>query len=475
MNVDSQDLYLEKVNANNQVEFMGVLEPLTLVQETIKVKGQQDVNLTVRISRHGPLISDVIAPTGQPLAFRWAASDPVDMGVLASLGMNRARNFKEFTEASRLHRPPDQNYVFADRQGNIGYIAAATIPMRPAGDDGRLPVPGWTGTHEWSGYVPFDELPKLYNPPQGYIASSNNKVAGDDYPHLIGTNFAPPYRAARVIEMIKAKSKHSPADMARMQGDVLALHARELLPYMLKTVPADERSARAIELLRNWNARVEGDSVQSAIFESWYQKLGERLFADEFSDPVAGDALWRSYSENIYFIGMALRSAIEENSRFCDDTRTATIETCGDILAASLTEGLAKMAQVQGTEDLASWRWDRAHIAFFPHSPFDTNPDLKPIFSRSIPNGGDKFTVNVGSVFRWEDYFQLHSAQYRHIVDFDELERSRFIVAPGQSGDPANGHYDDLLERWQRVNYLRMRYDRKAIEETTRERLVLEP
>ena len=205
--------------------------------------------------------------------------------------------------------------------------------------------------------------------------------------------------------MIESKRRHSPADMARMQGDVLALHARELLPHMLKTPAADERGKQAIELLRRWDARVDGDSAAAAVFEAWYLKLGERLFADEL-----GDALWRTYSDNIYMVGMALEAAFEENAGWCDDVRTPAIEACADTLAVALKEGLAKMAEAQGTEDINAWRWDNVHHALFPHTAFDGDAQLKPVFSRSIPNGGDKFTVNVASVFRWDEYNQLHSA-----------------------------------------------------------------
>ena len=470
-NVDSQDLYIERVNERNEVEFRGDWEPLVVVPETIKVKGKPDVNLSVRISRHGPLISDVINPAGRPLALRWTGNDPTDNGVLAGLAYNRARDWREFLEASRVHRPSDQNYVFADYRGNIGYIAAATIPMRPKGDDGRLPVEGWTGEHEWSGYAPFAELPKLYNPPQGYIATANNKVAGDDYPHLIGTNFSAPYRAARVIEMIKRKPKLSPEDIEAMQGDVVALHARELLPTMLRARPADKRAKLAMEMLSNWDLGVTGDSARAAIFEAWYLKLGERLFADELYDSALGDKLWLAYSEHIYHVGMALESALEKNTRWCDDVRTPQVETCADTLTIALTEGLAKMSQAQGTDDIQAWRWDRAHHALFPHNPFDKNPQLKPVFSRSIPNGGDKFTVNVASVFQWDEYNQLHSAQYRQIVDHDAISNSRFMVAPGQSGNPQSPHYDDLLERWQQVKYLPMRFGSRVIDNTLQGRL----
>ena len=462
INVDSQDLYVEHVNERGEVEFMGEWEPLAVVPETIKVKGGAEVNLQVRITRHGPLISDVVNPAGQPLALRWTANDPVDSGTLAALGYNRAKNFKQFTAASRAHRPADMNYVYADRKGHIGYIAAATVPVRPAGADGRLPVPGWTGSHEWAGYVAFEELPRAFDPPQGFIASANNRVAGDDYPHLLGTNFAAPYRAARIVEMIEGKDRHSADDMARMQGDVLAPHARALLPFMLAVEPVDERGRVAVEMLRGWDLRVTGESAPAAVFESWYLRLGQRLFADELSDPASGDALWRAYSEHIYMVGMALEAALVENPAWCDDVRTQGAETCSDLLASSLSEGLARMAATQGTDDLATWRWDRAHRALFPHAPFDADPQLRPLFSRSVPNGGDKFTVNVGSIFVWESYDQLHAAQYRQVVDFGDSRNSRFVVTPGQSGDPASPHYDDLLGLWQGVGYLPMPVARKA-------------
>jgi penicillin amidase len=155
-------------------------------------------------------------------------------------------------------------------------------------------------------------------------------------------------------------------------------------------------------------------------------------------------------------VGMALEAALEGNQTWCDDVRTPATETCADALASSLSGGLARMAAAQGTDEPAAWRWDRAHRALFPHAPFDADPQLRPVFSRSIPNGGDKFTVNVASIFVWGEYDQLHAAQYRQVVDFGEPSNSRFVVAPGQSGDPASPHYDDLLEPWRRVEYLPM-------------------
>jgi penicillin G amidase len=455
INVDSQDLYVEQINERDEALYRGAWEPLRIVTETIKVKGQPDINLKVRISRHGPLISDAINPGGPALAVRWIGHDPQEDGLLASLAVNRAGNWAEFTQAFRDYRAANQNYIYADHAGNIGYIAAGTIPIRAKGD-GSVPSPGWTGEYEWIGYVPWERLPRRYNPPEGYIVTANNKVAGDQYPYTISNSFAAPYRAARVVEMIESRPRHSADDMAAMQADVLAVHARALMPTLLRTQPADARGQQALDLLRAWDFRATGDSPAAAIFEAWYIRIAQRLFADEQASSNGVD-LWPDYGRVINMVGMATKTALVENQPWCDDVKTPAVETCADTLAAALADGLADMATAQGTDDIKAWRWDTVHRAQFPHQPLGSTP-AGPIFNRSIPNDGDRFTVNVASSLRrWEDYDQLHAAQYRQIVDFGGLHNSRWIVAPGQGGDPNKPHYDDLLERWQRVEYLPMR------------------
>lgn len=450
INVDGQDLYVEQVNAQNEVLFQGVWEPLTVVRETIQVRDAPAVALNVRISRHGPLISDVVSPGGPALAVRWTGHDPADDGILSALAVNRARDWASFSAALRDYRPANQNYVYADRAGNIGYIAAGTIPIRAQGD-GSLPAPGWTGTHEWTGYVPAAELPRRLNPPEGFIVAANNRVAGDSYPYLIGTSFAAPYRAARVIELIAARPRHSANDMAAIQGDVLALHARTLMPLLLRTEPAGERERQALDLLRAWDLRTEGDSAATAVFEAWYVALARMLFADELG------TLWPTYGRNLNFVGMATETALLERQPWCDDVATSATESCDELLALALSAGLREMATAQGTDDLGVWRWNRVHRAQFPHLTLADDSEHGPRFNRSIPNGGDRFTVNVASSFRsWEEYDQFHAAMYRQIVDLRRPQGSRWIVAPGQGGNPDALHYDDLLERWRQLSYLPM-------------------
>jgi penicillin amidase len=362
------------------------------------------------------------------------------------MAANHARNWDEFVAAFRDHESPTQNVVYADIDGNIGYLLACRIPIRAAGD-GTSPVPGWTGTYEWSGYVPFERRPRAFNPPEGYIVSANNRIAGDGYPYRLGNGFAAPFRAVRIHEMITARPLHSADDMAAMQSDVLAVHARQLLPLLLETRPESDRAARALELLRHWDSQVVADSAPAAIFEAWYRALGRRMFQDEL-----GEQLWPVYSQSIYFVGMALPDALRAHTQWCDDVRTPRRESCGDTMAAAFEDGLTEMAAAQHTEDPVRWKWGKVHPAVFPHRPFGDAPRFK----RSIENEGDRFTVNVGSAFEWETYEQHHGAVYRQIVDLSPGARSRFIIPLGQSGDARDPHYDDLLERWRNCEYLPM-------------------
>ena len=205
-------------------------------------------------------------------------------------------------------------------------------------------------------------------------------------------------------------------------------------------------------MLQEWDGAIRGDSPQAAIFEAWLARVPAALFADEI-----GDA-WASYSEMRYLPDMAAAHAVNDPaSPWCDDVGTPEPETCDVRLGAALADGLATMAKAQGTDDLRRWRWDRAHHAVFPPHGFEGHPSA-PLFERAIPTGGDQFTVNIGAPVAG-GYEQRHVNDYRQVIDLGEIARSRFIVAPGQSGDPFNRHYDDLLGPWRRVEYVPMRFE----------------
>jgi len=466
---DVQDWFVEHVNDKDEVEFKGAWEPLQIVNETIRVRGEPDVTIRVRISRHGPLMSDVISGTGQPLALRWTALDSDDHLISVFMGVNTAQNWKDFTGALRGYTAPMQNFVFADVDGNIGYYAPGKLPIRATGN-GTLPVDGWTGTNEWIGYVPFEELPQSFNPQQGYISTANNKVMPDSYKHFIGSRWAAPFRAARIVEMIESKPKLSFDDMVAIQADQRSAFARQILPMLLNAKVNSERERQTVELLRSWDGTVRGDSTAAAAFEAWYQAIPRRLLSDEI-----GEEIWNDYGDESSFIAMMLTEHLKRNdSPWCDDVRTDAKEDCPTVLGAALTDGLAHMAGLQHTEDVINWRWDRVHRAVFPHNVLDRTP-LKSIFSRSVPNGGDNFTVNVATINQGRLYDQTHGPSYRQVLDLNDWENSVFMHTVGQSGNVLSSSYSNLIQRWQRVVYLPMRYGRTAIAKATAGRLVLQP
>ncbi|HYP06786.1 MAG TPA: penicillin acylase family protein, partial [Bryobacteraceae bacterium] len=450
-NADVQDLYLEKLHGDDQVEYDGVLEGLVIRDEVIKVKGQQDVVLKVRTTRHGPLVSDLVNPNGPALALRWAALDSDDdVGIAASLDANKAVNFAQFHNAYRRHKAHPQNMVYADLQGNIAYHLVGTIPRRIA-SDGTRPVPGWTSAFEWNGYIPFDDLPALRNPKEGYVATANNKIAPDTYPWVLGSSFAAPYRARRVHELMQEKNRFRLEDLEDMQADVLAVHARDLLPTLLRILPANNMERQALDLLKSWDYRVTPESAAAAVFEAWYIQLAESVFADELSQP-----LWKAWSEHMHMVSMALSTTVLSDSRWCDDVTTAIPESCSMTISGAFAKALRRMSGVQGSDDVNAWQWSKAHRLVFFHQPFDSDSVHSHRFNRIVPNGGDKHTLNVASNPRWTDYDQRHLALYRQIIDLSDFANSRWMAAPGQSGAATDPHYDDLIAPWQGVKYRRM-------------------
>lgn len=464
---DVQDLFIERIDAQNYVEYNNTREPVTVINEIIKVKGAEPITLTVRITRHGPIISDVRDDINETLAFRWTALDDDDATLRAFLNINRARNWDEFVAALRDYKAPMQNFVYADVDGNIGYYAAGAVPIRRNGD-GRLPVPGWTDEYEWVGYIPFEELPHIANPAKDYVVTANNRVIGDDYPYLLGTSWAAPFRAQRIIELIEQGDKLTVDDMRAMLSDVVSIQARELLPILRNVTPTEPRETVALELLRSWDGAMNGESAAAAVYQSYYYAALEAVFADEL----------RGFFTDVYrlqnnFPALALRSVLlGGHDEWCDNVTTPDIvEDCPTTLAQALRKGLATMATLQGENDPTRWRWDRVHQAIFPHNPFSQVEALRGFFERRVPTGGDTFTINFGPVRIREPYLQYNGPSYRQIIDLSNLANSRFMHTTGQSGNVLSSEYSNFLGLWQRGEDIPMRFDA----EVDGERLVLRP
>jgi penicillin amidase len=478
LNPDVQDLFRERLDpSGRQVEFKGQMEPIQIVTETIKVSGSPDVPYPVRYTRHGPLLSDVLninnqelpadqrTPELEPLALKWSALEPGDRTVEAVLNLNQASTWQEFSRALQDFAAPAMNFVYADVAGNIGYYGAGRIPIRAAGD-GSLPVEGWSGDYEWTGWVPFDELPQSYNPPEHFIVSANNRPISADYPHYLGRDWAAPYRAQRITELLQAGEKFSAEDFNAMQGDLVSLQARQLLPMLLQLVtPADDQQRRAVELLQAWDGRAAGDSAAAAIYEVWLTRLPRAIVGDEL------DARLINRHDDTWFLAETLK---QRASPWCDDTRTAEPEDCAALAQQTLAGTLVELTERLGA-DMTAWRWDKLHTVMFPHATFGQVPVVGSIFSRSAPFGGDGNTINIGSVEYQELYKQYVAAAYRQVIDLSSPDGGQFILTIGQSGHVFSPHYDDYLYDWVAVRNRPMQVERATIEGDATSTLRLEP
>jgi penicillin amidase len=468
---DVEDLYREHLDADGtHSEYRGAQEPVTVIPETILVKGATPVQLNVRVTRHGPLVSDAInatnaeskttpkAPPIEPLAFRWTALDADDGTLTAFLKVNEAHNWTEFTDALRGYVVPSQNFVYADVNGHIGYYAPGRIPMRASGDGSR-PAEGWTGDAEWIGWVPFEDLPHLFDPPEHVIVTANHRPEPPSYRYNLGLEWTEPFRAQRIVDRLGEKRPFRSDDFARIQADTVSLHAKSLLPILLaRSGRMTSDDAAMIDVLRRWNFDATRDSAAAAIFQAWFLQLTHALVADEIG-PAA-----ETYAGKFSYVARFLARTLTSNdSPWCDNVTTPQRETCDDVVAQALSTGIDDLQHRLGS-DMARWRWDAVHLAMFPHA-LDSVAALRPILSRSVGIGGDWSTVNVG-VSSADRRYEVHTIPgYREIIDLSPANDSRFLDAVGESGHPLSPHYDDFLQAWRAVTHKKMRMDRADIDQ----------
>ena len=268
---DTQDLFIEKLVPGDDSRYVTPegTRPFDTRRETIKIKDANNESLTVRHSRHGPILSDIVesaeeaVPPDHVLALAWPALREDDLTAQALYRINQATDWKGFQAALRDFHAPQQNVVYADRLGNIGFMAPARVPIRKAGG-GLVPVPGWTGDYDWDGFIPFEELPQSYNPPSGRIVTANNKLVPDDYPYLIAQNWPAPYRARRIEQLLHGNSAQDIENSAALQQDNLSLAAQELLPLMLKQLPKEDVPDHVIDTLQAWDYRMGARRARAA-------------------------------------------------------------------------------------------------------------------------------------------------------------------------------------------------------------------
>ncbi|OKH23306.1 hypothetical protein NIES593_10420 [Hydrococcus rivularis NIES-593] len=427
--VDGEDYYLldETENGSGYV-YRGEVRPYQIREETIQVRGAEPVSLPVQETVYGPVVSDLVG-INQPIALQSIALQPVDGTVESALGIIQAQNWQEFREALDFDdaaSAQSQNFVYADVDGNIGYIAAAKFPIRQPDHSGLYPVPG-TGEFDWRGFIPFEEAPQVYNPESGFIVTANNKLTPANYPYEINGNFAVPYRAERIRELILSKDKLSLEDMQAIQLDQVSLLYRDFRPILERLEPISEAGQTWRDRLLAWDGDTQPDSVEASVFEAWYTEL-TRLPAAEVG---------QEYFDRPIF----LSQAIQAGDPVLD--RPGSEPGLFDEAARALEDAIERLG-----EPIRAWG-DIHRASFVPSNPAQTSPNLQ------VSYGGDRYTVNIGP-YNASDFSMEAGPSYRQIVDLSNPENSLYVNPPGQSSNPDSENFDDQLPLWQRGDYLPM-------------------
>ena len=474
---DVQDLYFEKLDDAahpRRYQYQGEWRDLVLRREEIAVKGKPPVILTVPETLHGPIVNDAISELkgSPPTALRWPAFGGTRL-IDALAALNRATDWPSFHRALEAWETPSVNFVYADVDGHIAYQSTGRIPIRAAGHQGLVPVPGWDGRSEWQGFIPYEEMPKSVDPPAGFIVTANNKVVGDDYPHYIAYDMADPYRAQRISELLEAGHRFTPADQRSIQAETAGLPVAALRPYLLAVKPAGERERKALDEVRRWDLHYEPGSAGASVYEAWYWQLLGEILGDELGPQVLTEYRTIGLSQAPSIIDLM---KLPDDPLF-DDRRTPAVEHRDDIVRRSLAKALAWLAERYG-DDPAGWTYGKVHSVTLVHAPLGQSgiAPLERLFnSVTLPARGNAFTVDAATPDLTKPFAVVFGVSQRMIVDLSNLEGSTWVNSTGQNGQLWHPHREDQIPKWEAIESYPMRFGEGVVRSHAEGTLTLVP
>ncbi|MFQ6066527.1 MAG: penicillin acylase family protein [bacterium] len=474
--LDDMDFYIEKINPDNPYQYLykGKWEDMKVVEAVIKVKGKEPLTKEIRITRHGPIVSEIHPGLKEVLAMRWTLNDDLG-GTECFMDVNTAKNWEDFKDAVRHYHGPAQNIVYADEGGNIGYYLCGRIPIRANKNEGSLPMPGWDGAHEWKGYVPFEQNPHLYNPEAGFVVTANNKTVPDDYPYYISRYFFPKYRAERITQLIQGKEKLSLDDNKQIQTDIYSIEAEEVTPIILKVLEGqdlDSEGRRALEHLRTWDFFTSDTSVAATLFHVTQMKLIKNIFEDEL-----GEELYREYITTWPSVIKAFRVIMAKaDSRWFDDVSTPDEkEGRDDIVRKSIQEAVQELKAKLG-KNMRKWHWGRLHRHFSGHPVFRDVRFLKHFFNIGpFPIGGSPSTVALAAYSFTQPYVSSFGVSARQIINFSDRANDVRVINSGCSGQFNSKFYRNQSELWRNAEYHPVLMSRHDVEQNAVATLALLP
>jgi penicillin G amidase len=462
---DVQDLYVEELNPRNprQVKSGGRFVDMEAVQDQIRVKGRAEaVAVEHFYTAHGP----VVATDPQrhlAYALRWVGSEPGTAGYLGALSLDRATNWQEFRSALERWKVPGENFVYADVDGNIGYQAAALVPVR-RNWQGVYPVAGATGEHEWQGWRTLDDLPHEFNPGSGYLATANNNTLGSGSPPNIGySSWTPPARINRIREVLSGKNALTVDDLARLQHDATPWKAEQLVPLLQPLSFEDPTTEKARTLLIEWDRRLARDSAASTLYVAWERALFRQLIEPHLDPTLAADYV-RNVETHVLVPALTQPSAAWFGA--------SPARGRDQLLESGLAAAVASLSQTLGS-DMTRWIWGQIHTATFQHALAPTSDAARLRFNVGpFPRAGygDTVFATGGS-----GASQTDGATFREVMDVADWDRSIGTSAPGQSGQPGSPHFDDLAKLWAAEQYFPYSFSQALVEKNAEATLVLQP
>lgn len=480
LTADVQDLYLEKLDdVDNPTKYYYKNEwyDIKKVTDTIHVRDSEDVEYNLYYTNHGPIVnSSIEIGNEQPMSLKWTLFE--GSNIIKSMNeVNQAQNWNQFRSALKIWDNAAQNFVYADVDGNIGYQAAAKIPLRTTKVSGLVPIPGWTGEYEWQGYIPYEELPSEYNPEEGYIATANNKIVPEDYKYYISDDWSKNYRGDRIRKLLSEKDDLTIDDMKDIQLDNYSQVAANLVPYITQVNTDDDLQQKVIDKLSNWNCNLDKDSSEALLYEVWYNFLIKNVINDKLnythSNESSASDRFLDYSDFHYEFIISIMK--DKDSKWFDEKGTEEVEDRDTMILKSLQDAMDYL-EIKNEKDISKLKWGDKHtvsLADMALGNCGINLIEKIVNSKKYSVSGDMSTINVNG-FAWDAPYEVNfGPSQRLIIDLNDFDTMQNINSSGETEHLFHKNREDETKLWANGEYKDSYFSEDRIKENSENKLIL--
>jgi penicillin amidase len=470
---DYQDLYVERFKESDPTRYLfkSRWRKAEVHHETIEVRGAEPVRIDVTVTEHGPVIAGNPA-RGHAITIKYTATESANNWADALLKQLYVRSVDDLEETMRIWVDPGNNYVFGDVRGNACYLTRGKVPIRSAANR-WIPVPGWTGEHEWEGYVPFEAMPRVRNPEVGYIVTANNRIVEKHEPYYIGMDYVSDFRARRIYERLRNLTGAGADEMASVHAERVSIPGQTYARLLRNVKPLDNLSARAKELLLKWGGQMDRDRIEPTIYSAFHDRLVRIVLRPIFGSLAAHvlEGSDRGGPRHVQRLRALFPVMIEQDDR----SLLPAGANWHELMSKALSEGVAYLSKRLGS-DMSTWKWGRVHVTRPQHPLSASFPQVATLLNPpSVSTHGDGDTPLQGGYSGVEPYIVAGLSVNRYIYDLDNLKNSRWSVPLGSSGHPGSSHYADQAPIWADVHLIPMLYDWDAIRSEAETHQTLNP